>query len=166
MLIIRQDSLRFVFRVAGVALHEDRVLLHRTDGDDFWSLPGGRGEMMEPSPETLRRELHEETGLAVTVGRLLWVVENFFDYKDRTYHELALYFLMTFPPDSPIWTYGETFEGQELFPDGRRLKLFYQWFPLAGLDGLTVFPSFLPGGLRQLPLTTQHIIHDGRGVHS
>jgi len=163
MLIIRQDSLRFVFRVAGVAVHHDRVLLHRAERDDFWSLPGGRGEMMEPSLETLRREILEETGLAVTVDRLLWVVENFFDHRDKTYHELGLYFLMTFPPDSPVWTYGETFEGQELFPDGRRLKLIYQWFPLAGLDGLTILPSFLPGGLRQLPLSTQHIVHDERG---
>jgi 8-oxo-dGTP pyrophosphatase MutT (NUDIX family) len=163
MLIIRQDSLRFVFRVAGVALHHDRVLLHRSERDDFWSLPGGRGEMMEPSPETLRREMREETGLAVTVDRLLWVIENFFDYKGKTWHELALYFLMSFPPDSPVWAQGQSFEGREAFPQGYELKLFYQWFPLAGLDGLTVFPSFLPGGLRQLPLTVQHIIHDGRG---
>jgi 8-oxo-dGTP pyrophosphatase MutT (NUDIX family) len=162
MLIIRQDSLRFVFRVAGVAVHNDRVLLHRSERDGFWSLPGGRGEMMEPSPETLRREMREETGLAVTVDRLLWVVENFFDYKDKTWHELAFYFLMSFPPDSPVWAQGEVFEGRELFPQGYELKLFYQWFPLAGLDGLTVFPSFLPGGLRQLPLTVQHVIHDGR----
>ena len=163
MLIIRQDSLRFVYRVAGVAVHAGRVLLHRAEDDDFWALPGGRGEMLEPSTETLRREMGEETGLAVTVDRLLWVVENFFDYGKKTYHELGLYFLMTFTPDSPVWTYGQSFEGQELFPDGRVLKLIYQWWPLADLDTITVYPSFLPGGLRQLPATIQHIIHDGRG---
>jgi ADP-ribose pyrophosphatase YjhB (NUDIX family) len=162
MLIIRQDPLRFVVRVAGVAVDHDRVLLHRSERDDFWSLPGGRGEMMEPSPDTLRREMREETGLAVAVDRLLWVVENFFDYKGKTWHELALYFLMSFPPDSPVWARGESFDGREVFPQGYELKLFYQWFPLADLDGLTVFPAFLPGGLRQLPLTVQHVIHDGR----
>ena len=51
---------------------------------------------------------------------------------------------MTFPADSPVWTYGETFEGQELFPDGRRLKLIYQWFPLAGLDGEPAIPQRAP----------------------
>jgi 8-oxo-dGTP pyrophosphatase MutT (NUDIX family) len=162
VIMIKQDSLRFVYRVAGVAVDQDRVLLHRAADDDFWALPGGRGEMMEPSPETLRREMREETGLTVTVDRLLWVVENFFDYRGKTWHELGLYFLMSFLPDSPVWAQGEAFGGQELFPDGRRLPLFFQWFPLAHLDTLTVVPSFLPAGLRQLPLTPQHIIHDGR----
>ena len=164
MLIIKQDSLRFVCRVAGVAVHQDRVLLHRAEDDDFWVLPGGRGEMLEPSPETLRREMREEADLAVTADRLLWVAENFFDYRGKTWHELGLYFLMSFPPDSPVWARGEAFEGQETFPDGRRLRLFFQWFPLASLETLTVLPSFLTTGLRQLPLTTQHIIHDGRVV--
>jgi 8-oxo-dGTP pyrophosphatase MutT (NUDIX family) len=164
MLIIRQDSLRFVYRVAGVAQHQDRVLLHRSEHDHFWSLPGGRGEMLEPSLETLRREMSEETGLAVTVDRLLWVVENFFDHTGKTYHELGLYFLMSFPPDSPVWSKGDTFLGQEVFPDGRRLSLHFQWFPLASLETLTVYPSFLPAGLRQLPPTVEHIIHNGRGA--
>jgi ADP-ribose pyrophosphatase YjhB (NUDIX family) len=164
MLMIKQNSLRFVYRVAGVALHQDRVLLHRAEGDDFWALPGGRGEMLEPSPETLRREMREETGLAVTVDRLLWVVENFFDYSGKTWHELGLYFLMSFPTDSPVWAHGDTFLGQEAFPDGRRLLLFFQWFPLAGLEALTVYPSFLSAGLRQVPLTVQHIIHDRRAA--
>jgi 8-oxo-dGTP pyrophosphatase MutT (NUDIX family) len=164
MIIIKQGSLRFVYRVAGVAVHRDRVLLHRAADDNFWALPGGRGEMMEPSPETLRREMREELSADVAVDRLLWVVENFFDYTGKTCHELGLYFLMTFPLDSPVWARGEAFEGQELFPDGRRLTLYFQWFPLASLEALTVVPSFLPAGLRQLPLTPQHIIHHGRAA--
>ena len=163
MLMIKQDSARFVYRVAGEAVHQDRVLLHRAERDDFWALPGGRGEMMEPSPETLRREMREEAGLAIDVDRLLWVVENFFDYRGKTWHELGLYFLMSFPPDSPVWARGESFMGEEAFPDGRRLQLFFQWFPLASLEAVIVYPSFLQAGLRQLPLATQHVIHNGRG---
>jgi 8-oxo-dGTP pyrophosphatase MutT (NUDIX family) len=164
MLIIKQDTRRFVYRVAGVAIHDARVLLHRAGDDAFWALPGGRGEMMETSPETLRREMREEMGLEVNPERLLWVVENFFDHTGKSFHELGLYFWMTFPPDSPVWARGETFEGQELFPDGRRLPLFFQWFPLAHLATLTVVPSFLAAGLRHVPLTVQHIIHDARAA--
>jgi 8-oxo-dGTP pyrophosphatase MutT (NUDIX family) len=163
-LMIKQDSQRFVLRVAGVAVHQNRVLLHRADRDDFWALPGGRGEMMEPSPETLRRELGEEAGLPISVERLLWVVENFFDYSGKQWHELGLYYLMAFPPDSPVWARGEAFMGQELFPDGRQLALYFQWFPLADLEKLTVYPSFLQTALRDLPLTPKHVIHDGRGI--
>jgi hypothetical protein len=107
--------------------------------------------------------MREEMGLAVIADRLLWVAENFFDHNGKTWHELGLYFSMSFPPDSPVWARGETFEGQETFPDGRRLTLYFQWFPVAQLETLTVYPSFLPAGLRDLPLTPRHIIHDGRG---
>src|SRR5271157_2933622 len=111
MLIIKQESSRFVVRVAGVALHQGRVLLHRSERDDFWTLPGGRGELLEPSPDTLRREMLEEMDLAVTVDRLAWVVEHFFDHRELAWHELGLYFLMSFPPDSPVWARGDTFFG-------------------------------------------------------
>ena len=39
-----------------------RILLHRADYEDFWSLPGGRVEMLEDSREALRREMLEELG--------------------------------------------------------------------------------------------------------
>ena len=37
----------FHYRVAGVAMHDARVLLQRTEIDDFWSLPGGHVELHE-----------------------------------------------------------------------------------------------------------------------
>lgn len=164
MLVIQQASRRFVYRVAGVALHQGRVLLHRSERDDFWSLPGGRGEMLEPSPDTLRREMREEMDLAVAVDRLVWVIENFFEHGEHTWHELGLYFLMSFPPDSPVWARGDTFFGREVFPQGYQLLLTFQWVPLAALDALTLHPAFLKTGLRQVPPSVQHVIYDGRRV--
>src|SRR5688500_10937505 len=71
---------RFAFRVGGLAIHKDNVLLHRADFDDFWALPGGGCEFFEESHVALKRELTEELNASVKVGRLLWVVENFFEY--------------------------------------------------------------------------------------
>lgn len=48
---------------------EGQVLLLKAK--DYWDLPGGRTQLGETEQAALRRELTEETGLEVTVGRHL-----------------------------------------------------------------------------------------------
>ncbi|MEU8543043.1 NUDIX domain-containing protein [Streptomyces sp. NPDC048717] len=60
-----------------VVVHDGRVLLQRANwgGEDCYFLPGGGQNPGEPLDATARREVHEETGLRVTVEKLLWVRE-------------------------------------------------------------------------------------------
>lgn len=63
---------------------EGKYLLLRSsrsfDGDEVhWGLPGGLLEKGETLAEGLRREVHEETGLQIEIGRPL--VNTFFDSK-------------------------------------------------------------------------------------
>src|SRR5688572_14597961 len=103
---------RFNYRVVGVAIHDGSVLLHRADHEPFWTLPGGRAEHGETAEATIRREMREELATDVDVVRLLWFVENFFDYEGLHYHEIALYFLLRFPPGSaPLEV--EAFDGAD-----------------------------------------------------
>jgi len=53
------DGRTFNFRAAAVIVQGGRVLVHRADYEDFWSLPGGRVEMLEESRGALRREMLE-----------------------------------------------------------------------------------------------------------
>jgi len=56
-----------------------RLLLIRRGhepGAGLWSIPGGRIEPGESNADALIREVLEETGLAVAVGRLLGVVQR------------------------------------------------------------------------------------------
>ncbi|HEX8919017.1 MAG TPA: NUDIX domain-containing protein, partial [Chloroflexota bacterium] len=50
----------FNYRVAGLCIQDGWVLLHRMNEDPFWTVPGGRCEMLEPSAEALKREMREE----------------------------------------------------------------------------------------------------------
>lgn len=43
----------------------------------LWNLPGGRQHPDELLPQTLVREVHEETGLTATPGALLYVSESY-----------------------------------------------------------------------------------------
>ncbi len=88
------ENALFNFRVAGVAIQNGKLLLHKTPTDNFWSLPGGRVDMFEFSRETLLREMLEEIGKTVCVGNLLWVVENFFEYNNIKHHEIGFYYQM------------------------------------------------------------------------
>ena len=144
----------FNFRVAGVALDGDQVMLHRAEMDDFWALPGGRVRPTETSEQALVREMQEELDVTVRVERLLWIVENFFEYDSQRYQELGLYFLMAFPEDSGLYEKRDVYEGRE-----EGLKLFFQWYPLDTLDQIRILPSFLSTGLRSIPDAPTHIVH-------
>jgi ADP-ribose pyrophosphatase YjhB (NUDIX family) len=149
-----QDNTRFTYRVVGVAIDDGRVLLQQAKMDNFWYLPGGRAELLEPATTTLCREMCEELGIDVEVGRLLWIVENFFRYAELDHHELALYFSMEPPKDWPQLRSKEPFDAQE-----GHLRIKCQWFPLTELETVPLYPTFLRQALQALPAAPQHVVH-------
>lgn len=62
-----------VIRCVGAVVHDRHgrlllVLRANEPGQGQWSLPGGKVEAGESDVDAVRREVHEETGLSVTVG--------------------------------------------------------------------------------------------------
>lgn len=155
MITFDEGDLRFNYRVAGIILDNNRVLLTNVEGQDFWFLPGGRGELREPSTEILKREIKEEINEEVSVNRLLWIMENFFEHEEKSYHELGLYFLAELPETSPV------LRTEEFYGEDSGFNLTFRWYNLDEIDGINLVPTVLKEGLKNIPDTTEHIIHNG-----
>lgn len=165
MITFDHNDSRFTYRVAGVALHDGRVLLQTVQGLDFWFLPGGRCELREAATEALSREMREEMGVEVRIERLLWVVENFFTFQGITNHELGLYFLMSLPFDCGLFGAAERFAGTEwLAGPEQSIDLIFQWHRLDTLNRTPLVPAFLRQTLQELPATVEHIVHRDNGA--
>jgi 8-oxo-dGTP pyrophosphatase MutT (NUDIX family) len=144
----------FQMRVAGLGFRDGHVLVHRAVHETFWTFPGGRAEMGETTEETLRREMREELGVEVNVERLLWTVENFFDYEGRNWHELGFYYLMDLPTHFPFHPTDIVHRVQ----DGHELE--FKWVPATteALRALDIPPYFIAGEIEALPSTARHLV--------
>jgi 8-oxo-dGTP diphosphatase len=84
---------RFGVGVTGIVRAQDgRVLLlrHRLwPADGQWGFPSGFARRGETFQETVVREVREETGLTIQVGRLL-ELRSGFRYRVEVYYEAAL----------------------------------------------------------------------------
>src|SRR5690348_17531423 len=89
MITFEREHIRFNYRIAGVTIRDGKVLVQQPERGGFCFLPGGRAELLESASETLRREMQEELHVDATIGRLLWIVENFFAFEGRDFHELS-----------------------------------------------------------------------------
>lgn len=132
---------------AVVVDQKGRVLLvrHHDNGRVFHVLPGGRIEPGETAAETARREVHEETGLNVNIGQLLWVREYLPERHPRHPHhrtrlqQLQLYFKAQPTSDTA---------SPPTAPD--RTQAGVVWHPLATVDELVLLPLGLASPLSAL----------------
>jgi 8-oxo-dGTP diphosphatase len=87
-----------VTSVVGVIVDQDeQVLLTKRNVPPFqgeWVMPGGKIDLGEPIVEALKREVWEEVGLEVEVGRLIDVFEHVTPGADN-YHFIIIYYLCT-----------------------------------------------------------------------
>ncbi len=147
----------FNYRVAAVCRRAGHVLLVQQEGMDFWFLPGGRCEAGESSRDALRRELREELSVNVRVEGLLWVVENFFELGDRSFHELSLYYECFLPDNFHRVDLDTCYPWTEV----NGTSFVFKWFPIWELSDVNLLPAFLKQGLQRSPEHVQHLICRG-----
>ena len=88
----RKDELEFRPSVYGVVIKDGKVLLSaQWKGYDF---PGGAVEKGETLEEALVREVKEETGVTVSKGDMLYMMEQFFVHPvtKKCFHAILFYY--------------------------------------------------------------------------
>jgi len=104
--------------VRALILHQDRLLLvnaYPEGRSDLWCAPGGGVKPGASLPDNLTREVHEETGLTITVGAPALI--NEFHDPDTGFHQVDLFFRCTITGGQldPAWTDPEAVVTQRRF---------------------------------------------------
>ena len=151
MIMFSNGEITFMYRVGGIAVHEERLLVEHNVKHGFCFVPGGRVEYGENAVQALSRELDEELGGGIQIGRLVIVADNLFELDGIRYQEVGMYFLVEFPSDHPILGREGRFEAAEP-------NLVYEWLPLDRLEEAELFPRFLRKLVRDIPQTPKYVI--------
>ncbi len=132
-------------RVGAIIMKDGKFLMVGNDRTDYLYSVGGRMKFGETAEEAVRREVLEETGVALEIDRLGFVHENYFigdaPYNQgKSIYEMSWYFFMKTPEDfapvsdsfdkgkSPehlLWITPD--ETRKFFPAFFRTELFAPW---------------------------------------
>ena len=91
---IKNNNVKFKYRVSGLLIKDNKLLVVKINDNSFYCLPGGHVELLENSNDAIIREFKEETGFDVQVEKFLFVTENFFKSGTFDCHELGMYYLL------------------------------------------------------------------------
>lgn len=139
-IIFKTDEYVFSYRVAGLLIHNNRILLQRPINDSGYALPGGHVELGETNEETLIREIKEEINADIRVDSLQWVGEIFFPWPSgkKPCHQICLYYKIELEDDKCIPLEGK-FWGTEQLENGS-FKLEFSWVDISSISNIELYP--------------------------
>jgi len=136
---ISENGKAFKFRVAGIVVLNDKILVTKMNGNNFYCFPGGHVELLEDTLNAVKRELSEELYFKVDVEKLLYIHENFFNAKNKQYHELCFYYLAT-PKDKSLSQEDKFFKEMD---HGYLINHHYKWLTKDELIKMGVQPKII-----------------------
>lgn len=156
-ILFKTDEWVFSYRVAGICVHDGKVLLQTTTGEDrSFAFPGGHVAFGETNADTLTREFKEEIGADIAVGDLKWVAEVFFPWGSKPCHQICLYYMVEI--QNPVFPYDGVFLGKEHL-EGRNFELEFHWVPIEEAAQLEVYPTNVRELLGRLSDGVQHFVY-------
>ena len=144
MLYIKNAKGVFKLRVAAVIRREGKLLLlNEPLAGTYWILPGGRAEMHESTDTALARELEEEMGGTFEIGRLLWVVEDFFTHEHTRSHTIGFYYAVDLPINHPLCSQEEYHTSRD--EEGQHKQFHFKWCSPEEVNAMELHPQCVKG---------------------
>lgn len=152
---MKTERLNFKFRVSGIVIKDNKVLVVDMDDSGFLCLPGGYVELGETTEEACIRELEEEVGKKFKINEYCGVIENFFKNKfNKNIHEISFYY--TLVPTQELDTNNFTLMEND---KGNIIKLDFKWIDINEIDNFDIRPEFLKEILKN-KLNFNHLVID------
>lgn len=155
-ILFKDEQGVFSYRVAGICVHDGKVLLQTTTDDTAFAFPGGHVAFGETNAQTLIREFREEIGAEIAVKDLKWVAEVFFPWGKKPCHQICLYYMVELTDDH---TPREgIFPGVEQM-EGRKFTLEFHWVPLEEASTYELYPTQCRALLTKLDEGVTHFVY-------
>ena len=155
-ILFHTDEYVFSYRVAGICVQNEKVLLQKPTNDTAFAFPGGHVAFGETNAQALIREFQEEISVDVSVGDLKWVGEVFFPWGNKPCHQICLYYIVEVKSDNiPL---EDVFIGKEQI-EGRNFNMEFHWVPLTELKNIEVYPTNAVELINRITNGVQHFIY-------
>ena len=148
------EDYKLNIRAAGLIIHNNKVLTHQNINENHCCLPGGRIQIGESSDKTLKREIMEELGKQIEITGYVGTIENFFEMKDKKYHELFFLYKVEFvdAEDKKIEYTLHNKEGKDY--------LQYEWVDIDEIDNYNLMPMCLKNIIKKKKFPVHAINND------
>lgn len=145
----------FKFRVNGILIEDDKILIVKIKENSFYCLPGGHVKIGEDTKNAIIREFKEETGYNTNIDRLINISENFFTRDNgKKIHELSFYYLLNLK-DKEIIKFNEYDVIEE---DDENIRLHFRWIPIKELENIEFRPQNIKQKIEEGNMDFSHII--------
>lgn len=135
---VKIDDVTLNCRVAGIIIHNGKVLFPKRRNNKFWALPGEKISIWEKSGDTVIREIKEETGVTVAmIERIMTISEYFFEFQGEKFHQYIFAYKVNIGENEPILKM-EEFDGKEEGKD-----MIYKWLDLDTISVAPIKPDYL-----------------------
>lgn len=142
---VKIAGIDFVCRSCAVVVNDDKILFQKRKNDKYWALPGGKIEVLETTKDAVRRELQEELDIKdISVGDVVSVTENFFEWDGNRVHQYIFAHKVTFNDDKYNDIEG-VFDGVEEGKD-----VVFTWIKKDDLENTPIKPDYVVDQLLKL----------------